>query len=113
MPRRTTTAVNGNCGQQPRIARSRAGSAQSGGPICSPPFGQLLVRQHDKDARRIRRSALSWTGKPSFSRVEQLPSARHAAPNVLKVSTKPRTLAGCGKTPERSQFAERLAADVG
>src|SRR4051812_19480785 len=73
MRRRTTTAVNGNCGRPPRIARSRVGSAQRGALICSPPFDPLLVRQHDEDAMRIRRSALFWTGKLSFSRVEQLP----------------------------------------
>src|SRR5271165_4875192 len=73
MCRRTTTAVSGSCGQQPRIARSRAGSAQTGAPICSPPFGLLSEQRRGADSMHIRRSAPSWTGNPSFNRVEQLP----------------------------------------
>src|SRR3954453_15480458 len=76
MCRRTTTAVSGSCGQQPRIARSRAGSAQTGVPICSPPFALLSEQRRGTDAMRIRRSVLSWMGKPSFNRVEQLPETR-------------------------------------
>src|SRR3954468_18638075 len=72
MRRRTTTALNGNCGRQPGIARSRVGSAHAGAPICSPPFDPLLVRRHDADSMPTRRFVRSWTGKLSFSRVEQL-----------------------------------------
>src|SRR5436305_2063237 len=73
MRRRTTTPVSGNCGRQPPIARSRAGSAQAGAPICSLPFDQLSVPQHDADLMRIRQFVLSWTANLSFYRVEQLP----------------------------------------
>src|SRR4051794_19028277 len=75
MRRRTTTAVSGNCGRQPPIARSRAGSAQAGAPICSLPFDQLSVPQHDVDLMRIRQFVLSWTANLSFYRVEQLPDS--------------------------------------
>src|SRR6059058_3323122 len=72
MRRRTTTAVSGNCDRQPPIARSPAGSAQTGAPICSPLFDQLSVPQHDVDLMRIRQFVLSWTANLSFYRVEQL-----------------------------------------
>jgi hypothetical protein len=31
-----------------------------------------LAPQHDADSMRIRRFALSWKGRPSFNRVEQI-----------------------------------------
>src|SRR4051794_4370889 len=72
MRRRTITAVSGNYGRQPHIARSRVGFAQRGVPICLPPFDPLLVRRHDADSMPTRQFVRSWTGKLSFSRVEQL-----------------------------------------
>src|SRR4051794_22438736 len=72
MRHRTTTPVSGNCGRQPPIARSRAGSAQAGAPICSLPFDQLSVPQHDVDLMRIRQFVLSWMANLLFYRVEQL-----------------------------------------
>src|SRR4051794_36767012 len=72
MRRRTTTAVSGNCGRQPPIARSRAGSAHAGAPICSLPFDPLSVPQHDVDLMRIRQFVLSCMANLSFYQVEQL-----------------------------------------
>src|SRR4051812_47747398 len=72
MRRRTITAVSGNYSRQPHIARSRVGFAQRGVPICLPPFDPLLVRRHDADSMPTRQFVRSWTGKLSFSRVEQL-----------------------------------------
>src|SRR3954453_13994442 len=86
MRHRTTTPVSGNCGRQPPIARSRAGSAQAGAPICSLPFDQLSVPQHDVDLMRIRQFVLSWTANLLFYRVEQLRLSRIEA-HAGKTST--------------------------
>ncbi|MFL5286399.1 MAG: recombinase family protein, partial [Rhodopila sp.] len=50
--------------------------AQAAAPICSLPFDQLSVPQHDVDLMRIRQFVLSWTANLSFYRVEQLPDQR-------------------------------------
>jgi hypothetical protein len=57
---RRRAKVEASCDPQPRIARSRAGSAQTGVPIFSLPFDRSVAPQHDADSMRIRRSALSW-----------------------------------------------------